>query len=158
MALTVCLAGCLEIDLPMLTPNNTGGNSSGYHGVEYDSYAASFWVDSLVTDSDTTAIIHAHIQYDSIMVITGQKVSIASTSLPRDLTFSAVKADTIDFRFLAESTIHSTGRKEWIYNYELQIDTNDLQKDHEYALQILTECIQDVVYWSYCDYSLLFTW
>jgi len=163
IGLTFSLAGCFDFEFPDLTGSYSRGYSGGYSGgydqnFDFTHYSASFWIDSLVENSDSTAIIHAHIQYDSTMIITRQTITITPVTESGQFNFVIEKSDTVDFRLLTDSTTHYTGRKEWIYSYQIQISSDSLKRNLDYGLQILTEGLLFESFNEYTMNGLNFYW
>lgn len=140
LALLVHLSGCYDFELDLDFPS---GGYGGNYNDNFDftiPYEPTFAVDSVIQDSESKLTIWAHIQYDSILIIKNRNLKYykVAEGISNSIT-TVIKSepDTINFRKLPLETFHWSGRKEWIYQYQVPVD--NLKKNTDYILCISSD-------------------
>jgi hypothetical protein len=141
LAMQASISSCFEFDLGW--GDWGASHSSAYDSIFYaptnQTYDSAFFIDSVSQVGKSMATIWAHILYDTVLVINARTAYTGYLNQPEGEGYSIIQSqpDTIDFRQLADTTSVRNGRKEWIYNYTVDVDS--LTSGTSYWFCIITD-------------------
>jgi len=128
VGILICISGCFEFEIS--PPTGSWSGYDGWDSITYDppvdtSYQPGFFIDSLEQSGTSEITFWAHIVYDRILVINYLSTYVGYLDQPQGQGFATLRdqADTINFTQLTDTTTMRKGRKEWIYKYEVKLDS-----------------------------------
>jgi len=146
LILQVSLSSCFDFapDFSGIMGSGWGGGS--YYGGNYNyypiEYVATFGIDSVVQETDTTFTIWAYITYDSTLIINQRTLRIYEAYNGNGSTSEILQSepDTIDFKSLTDSIYTWRGRYEQLYQYSVSATIPDSATVYTFCLDTeLTE-------------------
>lgn len=157
LLLQVSLSSCFDFEFPDLSGlsynGNYGGGNYNYNYPPAPTYTASFGVDSIVQNTDSTATIWAYVMYDSTLIFQQRTLSYWKDPYGSGEVFTdtiIVEPDTINFRALPDSILTWSGKYERKYQYNMPV--TNVQADLIYMFCIGTEFMEkeNLFYNSFC--------
>ena len=128
IGILIGISSCFEFEISLPT-----GDLGGYYSwdsIIYDppvdtSYQPGFFIDSLRQSGKSEITFWAHIVYDTLLVINYLSTYVGYLDQPQGQGFATLQdqADTINFAQLTDTITMRNGRKEWIYKYEVKLDS-----------------------------------
>lgn len=124
----ISISGCFEFSLPLSM--GSWGYYDDFDSLIYNppadtSYQPGFFIDSLEQSGTSEVTFWAHIVYDTVLVINYLSTYVGYLDQPQGQGFATLQdqADTINFTQLTDTTTMRNGRKEWVYKYQVKLDS-----------------------------------